>query len=249
LIVGRNVRWYNYYLDEVKFCIDNGFELLQVWYDSNGIGLQKDAGPLKSIKEADFPSIIHAVIDLTELDEHIPKILEILRYLGHKEVIIHPVCKKEEMGTHSINKLSQKVGYALEVFGNDGITVYLENNSKLDPIFQTIEEIRFVFSENPQLEFLIDLAHIDNYKHLQQMVEIKMPKILHVSDRHLEEIHEHLPLGKGNIDFKIIFKDILADFNGKIIFELAESDENIKESKAILDNILRERLRGAGDIL
>jgi sugar phosphate isomerase/epimerase len=239
LVIGRNVRWYNYYQDEVKFCKENGFELLQIWYDSNGIALQKDTEPLETIKKADFPSIIHAVIDLTEFDEQIPKVLDILKYLNHREVIIHPVCKKEVIGINSIHKLSHKIGYALDIFGSSGITLYLENNSKLDPIFQTVEEIQLVFNENPQLEFLIDLAHIDNYEHLRRMKEIKMPKALHVSDRHLEEIHEHLPLGKGNIDFEIIFKDILADFNGKIIFEISESDEIIKESKNIFDSIIK----------
>lgn len=248
-MIGRNVRWYNRYLDEVNFCKENGFELLQVWYDANGIALLKDVEPLRVIKESEFPTIIHAVIDLTEFDEHIPKVLDVLRYLGHREVIIHPVCEKEEIGIHSIHTLSQKVGYALEVFRENGITLYLENNSKLDPIFQTVEEIQLVFNQNPQLELLIDIAHIDNYEHLRQMKEIKMPKVLHVSDRHLEEIHEHLPLGKGNIDFRIVFQDILSDFDGKVIFEIAEDDEIIKDSKAILDSITSGRPSKAGDIL
>lgn len=241
MIIGRNVRWYNPYKDEVNFCKENGFELLQVWYDANGISLQKDAEPLKVIKEACFPSIIHAALDLTELDEHVPKLLDMLKYLGHREVIIHPVCEKEEIGPNSIHKLSQKVGYALDVFGANGITLYLENNSKLDPIFQTVEDIQLLFNENLNLEFLIDLAHIDSYEHLQKMKEIKMPKVLHVSDRHLEEIHEHLPLGKGNIDFNRIFKDILPDFDGKIIFEIPEDDEIIMESKHTFDDIIAGR--------
>ena len=103
------------------------------------------------------------------------------------------------------------------------ITVYLENNSKLDPIFQKAEEIEYIFSENPQAEFLIDIAHMDSYEHLKALVNIKYPKILHLTDKRFSEIHEHLPVGQGEIDFEKVFKEILKDFEGRIIFEVYQT--------------------------
>ena len=129
----------------------------------------------------------------------------------------------------------------MDVFSGEGITIFLENNSKLDPIFTNINEIEIMFKEIPQLEFLIDLAHIDSYEHLKQMVDIKMPKILHIADRHLGVVHEHLPIGEGNIDFKYTFDNILNHFNGKIILEIIQGDKEIIDSKFIIESLLNRR--------
>lgn len=67
------------------------------------------------------------------------------------------------------------------------------------------------------------------------MVEIKMPKILHVADRRMEIIHEHLPIGQGNIDYSYIFTNILNNFDGKIILEVVKSSEDIIDSKVKIE--------------
>ena len=43
--------------------------------------------------------------------------------------------------------------------------------------------------------------------------------------------HLHLPIGRGVIDFNIIFKDILKDFDGIIILEIKNTDAAIIDSK------------------
>ncbi|MHC9344883.1 sugar phosphate isomerase/epimerase, partial [Clostridium perfringens] len=75
-----------------------------------------------------------------------------------------------------------------------GINLFLENNSNLDPIFKTTDEIQKIFIKNADLEFLLDIANIDNINHLQDLIIIKYPKILHIEDRHFDVIHEHLPI-------------------------------------------------------
>ena len=92
-----------------------------------------------------------------------------------------------------------------------------------------------MFSINPNLQFLIDVAHIDNYEHLKSMLKIRMPKILHIADRHLEQIHEHLPIGQGNIDYKYIFTNILNGFDGKIVLEIIQSSNDMINSKAKIE--------------
>lgn len=34
----------------------------------------------------------------------------------------------------------------------------------------------------PQVEFLLDITHIDDYHRLEELVRIKKPKILHITD-------------------------------------------------------------------
>ena len=233
--IGCLARYFNPYREEVEFAQNNNFKFMQIWYDRNGIALKKDLNPIEIIKKYDFPTIIHAVLDINEFEEHVPKLLEIMKYLGHQELIIHPICESEEITSQTIYKLSDKVRLALEELAKESITLYLENNSRLDPIFNQPNELEIMFKQNPSLEFLLDIAHIDNYEHLESMIKIKMPKVLHIADRHLEVIHEHLPIGQGNIDYKYIFADILKDFHGKIVLEIIQSSNDIISSKAKIE--------------
>lgn len=230
--IGCLARYFNRYEEELEFAQNNKFQFMQIWYDKNGIALKKDLNPIEIIKKCKFPTIIHAVLDINEFEEHVPKLIGIIKYLGHNELIIHPICESEEINPKTIYKLSEKVRFALEELEKENITLYLENNSRLDPVFNESNEIEIMFSTNPNLQFLLDIAHIDNYEHLKSMLKIKMPKILHIADRHLEQIHEHLPIGQGNIDYKYIFTNILNGFDGKIILEIVQSSNDLITSKA-----------------
>ncbi len=80
---------------------------------------------------------------------------------------------------------------------------------------------------------------MDSYEHLKDLVNIKYPKIPHLTDKRFSEIHEHLPVGQGEIDFEKVFREILKDFEGRIIFEVYQSDEAIINSKEIMEGIVR----------
>lgn len=240
--IGCLARYFNKYTDEVKFARRHGFELMQIWYDRNGIALNMDSSPKENIiKELGFPTIIHAVLDINEFEEHVPKVIDILVSLKHKEVIIHPICESEVITPDTIHKLSSQVSYALKEFSDKGITLFLENNSRLDPIYNTSEEIGIIFRDNPNLELLLDVAHIESYEHLKQIVAVKMPTVLHVADKHFDVIHEHLPVGQGDIDYEYIFNNELIGFQGKIILEVIQSDEAVISSRDLIRNILSKR--------
>jgi len=193
---GCPARYFNYYKDEVAFAKTNGFDLLQLWYDNNGLSADKTRDPQQVIDNP-YPAIIHAVLDINDFEEHIPILKDLLQNFGQHELIIHLVCKSERITDQTITKLSRKIGWALDYLGSE-ITVYLENNSRLDPIFSTAEEIKLIFEQNPRLEFLLDIAHVDSYEHLEAMVKVKCPKILHLADKHFHVIHEHLPVVLAN---------------------------------------------------
>ena len=77
---GCLARYFNQYAKEVEFAKTNGFEFMQLWYDRNGIALKEDTKPLEIIKEHNFPTIIHAVLDINEIEEHIPQLIKIPNY-------------------------------------------------------------------------------------------------------------------------------------------------------------------------
>lgn len=238
--IGCCARYFNKYEDEVKFAIENGVDFMQLWYDKDGLGLHKNNGPkAKIIKEHGFPTIIHAVLDINEIEEHIPVLLEHIKFLGHKNLIIHPICMSEEITDETIYKLSDKISYALTHLRKHNITLYLENNSLKNPIFTSKRELEIMFSKNNDLELLLDIAHIQSYEHLCDLMAVKYPKILHVADKHFDVMHEHLPIGQGELDYNHIFNNIIKDFDGKIVVEVVDSDKDIVDAMEYINTIIK----------
>lgn len=238
--IGCLARFFNRYEDEVKFAKENGFDFMQLWYDNRGLCLHKeDRDFIDTINKYEFPTIIHAVLNIDEFHEHIPKLITILKDLQHKELIIHPICENQPITENTLKILDEKVKFALEALNSEGVTLYLENNSKLDPIFTSANEIEKILTNKDTLKFLLDIAHIDSLEHLNTMVKIKTPSMLHISDKHFNVIHEHLPIGQGEIDFKYIFSNIFKNYQGKIILEIVNTDFDIINSKKIIEDILK----------
>ena len=76
---------------------------------------------------------------------------------------------------------------------------------------------------------------------MKQIVAVKMPKLLHIADKHFDVIHEHLPIGQGDIDYERIFDNELREFQGKIILEVIQSDEAVISSRDKIRTILSIR--------
>lgn len=238
--IGCCARFNNLYEEEVDFAKKNDFKLMQVWYDKDGIRNHEfEENRLEKIIDYGFPTIIHALLDINEIEQHTLNLVKILNRLGHKELIIHPICHSETIGENTIYKLSDIIDRVSKLLDNNGITLYLENNSQLDPIFSTSKEIEIVFTNNPDVEFLLDIAHIYSYEHLEELVSIKAPKILHIADKHFNIIHEHLPIGYGEINFSFIFDKVLCNYDGKIILELVKENSEIIRSKNIIMSLLK----------
>lgn len=226
------------YKSEIEFAKENNFHFVQIWYDKDGISLYGNQNPLELIKHYPYPSIIHAVLDINEFEHHIPKLSKILKELGHQELIIHPVCKSETYSESSIEKLNIGVSLAYEVLSPLDITIYIENNSRLDPLLHSPAEVTYLFNKNPGVKFILDVAHIRDYEHLKMLVDAKYPEMLHVADKHFDVLHEHLPIGEGEMDFSYIFGTVLKDFKGKMIMEITQSREGLIKSKEIMEDLL-----------
>lgn len=101
------------------------------------------------------------------------------------------------------------------------------------------EELSIVYENDDYVEQLLDIAHIDNYRHLEQIISVKFPKCLHVAGKHFDVPHEHLSITEGDIDYNLVFQKYLSDFNGRIILEIDGTDNNIISSKKIINEALR----------
>ncbi len=240
MCLGRSICWYNNYENEIAFSRENGFDFMQVWYQKGKIIVDTLPEPREAaLLESDFPIILHAVFDLDDFEAYGGDLIRLTSALHHHELIVHPVCKDQPVTARTSEVLSKHVGKLLQKARQEGITLYLENNSVIDGMHHTLEELSLVHGENPDLELLLDLAHIDSYAHLEQIVNMKFPKCLHVADKRFSAAHEHLPLGQGDLDFPLIFSKYLKGFDGRIIMEVIASPEEMAESGRLLAQALK----------
>ncbi|MFA7253648.1 MAG: TIM barrel protein [Patescibacteria group bacterium] len=223
---------------EVEFAKINGFDFLQVFYFSKkGLEMIPPGKGIERIRKANFPVIIHAGFEPREFQKQIPKVVNIIDELGGGEVIIHP-WNPTGRPESSFSVLIQEMAVARDIFEDKGIKVYVENNSEKDSILIEPEEIKEFFGQFPEMELLLDIGHMVSFEKTKAIAKVKLPALLHMSDRDLNGPPNHLPIGKGNIDFKRVIGEILPDFQGKIILEVTESDEAIINSKKIIEYML-----------
>lgn len=237
--IGRNIRWEAPYEQEVELSKRIGCSFMQVWFYRGDILINSSGkDKLKLIKKMNYPIVIHAVIDLVEFENDVLSVLEILKKLELKELIIHPNCKITPIDSESIYKLRNEINKASKLLAKNDIKLYIENNCRISPINYCSDDVNIVFSDNDDIELLIDIAHIDSYEHLSSLKNIKYPKMLHLADKHFDVAHEHLPIGEGELDFEMIFKDILSNYSGKIILEIDQNDSAIIDSTGKIRDLL-----------
>jgi sugar phosphate isomerase/epimerase len=215
---GFNVANQIRFREEHAFAQANGFKILQLWFDRNGLSLH-DLDDVIDVHKSSIETILHVVAGVGELVEVLSSAVPLAKSLGHEQIIIHPTNSNSKPS--DLHRELMSAGESIElILERNQLTPYFENNSKLENVFQTVENVNSFYSAFDWAGSLLDVAHMDSYEHLQALAKIRMPKFLHIADRHLENVHEHLTLGEGNIDFNRVFRECLNGFEGKAIFEV-----------------------------
>ena len=245
--IGRNLRDLDVpFKDEIEFSKKNQFDIIQLWYKRGKVDLVYEKDQVKAIKECGIPTILHGAFDINDFNGYGDDFVNLLVKLKHKETIIHPMIKTEKVNKETTGLLVKKVLELCHKLDEKGITVYIENNHKKMKSFYTLKQWKEFWAKAPKnTEFLLDIVHVlfcDDYDYMRKLVEIKYPKCLHIADTKKGMVgkkHLHLPIGHGIVDFNLIFQDILKDFDGIIIMEICNTDENIIASKNQLIEYLK----------
>jgi len=125
-----------------------------------------------------------------------------------------------------------------------GIQILVEN---MDRTFNTVEELRRVFSQMPYLGFHLDVGHANlnvGKNRTKDFLEAFHTRLVHVhlSDNFGKSEDLHLPLGAGNIDWKkmvTLLKDYRYD--GTITLEIFSLERNyLLSSRDKLEELWRK---------
>ena len=246
LRIGRNIRDMDCpFQDEIEFSYENNFDIIQVWYKCGKIDSTYELDPINTLKNSNIKSILHAAFDIEDFNTYEDDLINKLTELNHKEVILHPMIKSKEVNKETTKELEEKVLNLLNKLDKLNITVYVENNHKDMKAFYTLTQWKNFFKKAPKnTEFLLDVVHVlycDDYDYMKKLIEVKRPKAIHIADTIKGRVgnrHLHIPIGKGMIDFKKIFNEIIPNYNDLIILEIKNTDKYILESRDIIKNIL-----------
>lgn len=235
---GMALRYTGDYPNEIVLAKKLGFDFFQIWFFNGSLSIATLKEPKASqVKAYGFPVIFHAVLDINDFEKHGQALVNLLDDFGHDEVIIHPVCTSEAITHQTVYGLERKLNSMYRELKKRGIKLYVENNSLIDGFFNSVEELSVVFDRNPDIGLLLDLAHINDYEHLRGIVRMRYPACIHIADKHLCVQHEHIALGKGDLDFKLIFKEIIPHYQGRVILEAVGTEAEIERSKQVMDDL------------
>lgn len=233
--VGYRMSGCKAYEEEVRFCKENGFNLLEIEFQKGEfLTGQLDEVCAEVVKNKGLPVVVHAVLDVTDFEVYGDDLVEWVGMLGSQDVVLCAVCENQEIDANIHMELGEQIGRLAAKLAAQGATLYIENNGSEMPLVYTAEHLSMILEKNPGVEFLLNLAHIDNDTHLGELVRVKSPKCLHISDKRFGMPHEHLPLGEGNLDYERIFKKYLHDFEGKVILEVVGTDQVLCEDKEMI---------------
>jgi sugar phosphate isomerase/epimerase len=157
------------------------------------------------------------------------KKIRIAKELGIKKICFHSHSRaiskfyrnyKKLLLDNFVLSLKELVKYGKKL----GIMVMLENATEKGEITE-FKDFKYIVDRVPGLKVHLDVGHAfmhDKMKNIKKCIETFGKKIehIHLHDNHGKE-DEHLPIGKGNINFKKIIKMLKAiGYNKTITFEV-----------------------------
>ena len=138
-----------------------------------------------------------------------------------------------------VKSLKEVVNYA-----NSKNVMAIFENAPTKRSFIGIEEYKFVIDNVPRLKVHLDIAHafVENgMQGIKDYIFTFKDRIehIHIHDNHGEE-DEHLPLGKGKINFEQVAKWLKQiNYNKTITFEVFTSKEDARESMFTFNKLMK----------
>lgn len=248
-------------LGEIKLIHKLGFDYVEVGVElpagAPEIILKNRSNILKLIKKFDSPALAHTAwwidfgsgyepvrrgwIEEAKISIDAAKSLDIKKINFHFYSIgltRHYKPYHKEILKTIITSLKEVVKYA----NSKGIAVMLENSPTKRPVVG-IKEYKFIINNVPKLKVHLDIGHafIENsiscIKDYLLTFKDKLEHI-HIHDNHGEE-DEHLPLGKGNIDFEQVAKWLKQiNYDKTMTFEVFTSKEDATNSMVKFKKLL-----------
>jgi L-ribulose-5-phosphate 3-epimerase len=231
-------------VDEIRFAAEHGFDALQIRSDRAGeIGDDLRADP-RVVGLAFAASGVEPVLEMLVFHHGepgtIPRALRAnlpaIEQIGFCRVHVHPVGPDD-----AAPLLADDFGEALEIARTAGLSFGVEHNAVGHRLLIDPASVRELLDAVPGLHFVWDLNHT-HPDDLEAFIALT-PRLslVHVSDTVLPGTNQHLPLGRGNVDFSV-----LRGIEVPLILEIgglpASGGYGLDTDEALVDSLERLRL-------
>jgi sugar phosphate isomerase/epimerase len=167
------------------------------------------------------------------------KCIEVSDRLMAEWVTLHPGYKIgfPDKKNERLTYFSESLGYLLEVAENHGVSIAVENLNKLlvGEVFylgDSISEMKEIFasSNSKSLKMTLDFGHAHLNEGIEEYFRTFSDKIInaHIHDNTGKGVDEHLPIGKGNIDWETTCNVIReVGYKGPLCLEVPLDEEKL----------------------
>lgn len=248
-------------LEEIEAINKLGFDYVELGIEIPGgspeILLKNKIKVLNLIKRFDSPALAHTAwwIDFGSLYESIRKVwveeakrnIDAAKVLNIKKINFHfyslGLTKTRPYHKVILNNIVKSLKEVVNYANSKNVMVIFEN-APTKRSFIGIKEYKFIIDNVPKLKVHLDIAHafVENgMKGVKAYLSVFKDKIehIHISDNHGEE-DEHLPLGKGKIDFEQVAKWLKQiNYDKTITFEVFTSKEDARDSMMKFKKLLQ----------
>jgi len=170
------------------------------------------------------------------VDKRMEMTLQTVKQLKAERVILHTGFKREVFMFNYRGKwlkdTSEYWKKEIKRYDKLGVTVVLENVVEFDP--QIMIELHDAVN-HPRLKLCLDIGHVNVWSKFPPALWIEKfgNRLAHV---HVHDNHgvydEHLPIGKGNVDFQAVFRALK-----EVVPNVTASLEVISDIDTVLDNL------------
>lgn len=239
-------------IDDVKRLRMDGFDFGEIAFLSSRARHYWWESGLSNNGSDKFFLIAHGPHEETEDDiaylknKHIPGIkatIDILCRMNITSLNIHMAMDKS-VSRHVIDEKIKVLGELVEYARKNNVLINLEN------ISESVEELEPAIAEISNLGLTLDTGHanLDTLENKSISIVRNLGKSIrhcHFHDNlggHMPHGDLHLPVGKGNIDFKSIVRELLTvDYKGTVTFEASPELQAV--SMKNLETIIKQ-IRG-----
>ena len=216
---------------------------MKIYFASSRLSLKDPESWVASIAEAGFDGWeismdgwFHSVEDIPK---KFPGIKKVLKETGLEASVhlpfsgLNPASLNTDVWSATVSQLSACIEAASEIA--DTITLhpgYLEPNGR-----EATSAAWNAHREALGISLTFDVGHANTNGNLDTFCKVILPRAahMHIHDNH-GKYDEHLPLGKGSIDWKRVMPKIRAEYRGKI---MVVEGRNPAEGRISLD-LIRE---------
>lgn len=191
--------------------------------------------PLTTVLASDFKEVRTGWMKVIENYMRALKVLKVRKMNFHTFHVIHSIKNEDNAEMQFLLNLDKTLDELIGLGNNYGMKIVVENT--MEPWgYGEVKYFKHLLDKTPNLGMNLDIAHAfltGGMQNIEKYIKSSSTRIEHV---HMHDNHgkndEHLPIGRGSIDWKLVVRLLKGiNYDKTITFEVFTSKKDAAESR------------------